>query len=313
MMNPLISIVIPVFNAEKYIKQCIDSVLAQTYDNYEIIIVNDGSTDKTGELIDYYSKKYNRIHYYLKQNGGVSSARNYGIDKSSGDYICFIDADDIIENIYLETLYYAMQGIADCSVGGFKYINVTKEKEITVLPIKEEIKNLNDSILDFLDYEKPDWQRYMVNRLFKKSIINYNQLKFREDIFFKEDGLFLIDYLCASNGLVGYANKVIYYYRQNHDSALGSLNKKFNKRLFTNLDAHLLILERLNKNHLPKATIEKARTHAFMSCAWISDILKENNIHKLSDSFLLESYSFRILGLTRYLKWKIALLMKLLN
>ena len=84
MMNPLISIVIPVFNAEKYIKQCIDSVLAQTYDNYEIIIVNDGSTDKTGELIDYYSKKYNRIHYYLKQNGGVSSARNYGIDKSSG-------------------------------------------------------------------------------------------------------------------------------------------------------------------------------------------------------------------------------------
>ena len=313
MMNPLISIVIPVFNAEKYIKLCIDSVLAQTYDNFEINIVNDGSTDKSGELIDYYSKRCNRIHSYLKQNGGVSSARNYGIDRSNGEYICFIDADDIIEDIYLETLYNAMQGIADCSVGGFKYINVTKEKEIIVLPKKEEIKNLNQSILDFLDYEKPDWQRYMVNRLFKMSVIKVHHIKFREDIFYKEDGLFLIDYLCASNGLVGYANKVIYYYRQNNDSALGSLNKKFNNKLFTNLDAHLLILDRLKRKHLPKATIKKARSHAFMSCAWISDIIINNNIHKLSYSFILESYSFRILGLTRYLKWKIALLLRLFN
>ena len=312
MMNPLITIVIPVFNAEKYLKQCIDCVVAQTYDNYEIIIINDGSTDKSGEIIDYYSKKCDKIHSFLKQNGGVSSARNYGINNASGDYICFIDADDIIENNYLDILYNALQGIADCSVGGFKYINVTKENEVIVVPIKEEIKNLNDSVLDFLDYEKPDWQRYMVNRLFKMSVIKHHQLKFREDIFFKEDGLFLIDYLCASNGFVGYANKIIYYYRQNLDSALGSLNKKFNKRLFTNLDAHLLILEKLKNNNLPKSTIEKARTHAFLSCAWISDILKENNIKKLSYSLLLESYSFRILGPSRYFKWKIALLMKLI-
>lgn len=310
-MNPLISVVIPVFNAEKYLKQCIDCVVAQTYDNYEIIIINDGSTDKSGEIIDFYTKKCDKIHSFLKQNGGVSSARNYGIDKASGDYICFVDADDIIENSYLDILYNALQGIADCSVGGFKYINVIKEKEIIVLPLKNEIKNLNDSILDFIDYEKPDWQRYMVNRLFKMSVIKQHHLKFREDIFFKEDGLFLIDYLCASNGFVGYANKIIYYYRQNLDSALGSLNKKFNKRLFTNLDAHLLILEKLKKHHLPIITIEKARTHAFMSCAWISDIIKENNIKKISYSLILESYSFRILGPIRYFKWKIALLSKL--
>lgn len=312
-MNPLISVVIPVFNAEKYLKQCIDCVVAQTYDNYEIIIINDGSTDKSGEIIDYYTKKYDKIHSFLKQNGGVSSARNYGIDKASGEYICFIDADDIIETNYLDILFNALQGIADCSVGGFKYINVPKEKEIIVVPLKEEIKNLNNSILDFLDYEKNDWQRYMVNRLFKMSVIKQHQLKFREDIFFKEDGLFLIDYLCASNGFVGYANKIIYYYRQNLDSALGSLNKKFNKRLFTNLDAHLLILEKLKKHHLPITTIEKARTHAFMTCAWISDIIKENNTKKISYSLLLESYSFRILGPIRYFKWKIALLMKLIK
>ena len=311
MMNPLISVVIPVFNAEKYLKQCIDCVIAQTYDNYEIIIINDGSTDKSGEIIDFYTKKCDKIHSFLKQNGGVSSARNYGIDKASGDYICFVDADDIIEYNYLDILYNALQGKADCSVGGFKYINVTKEKEIIVLPLKDEIKNLNDSILDFLDYEKNDWQRYLWNRLFKISTIKKNNLRFREDIFYKEDGLFLIDFLCHSNGLVGYANKIIYYYRQNFDSALGNLKKNFNKKVFTNIESHLLIIDKLKKSNLPKATIDKEITHAFLSCTWISDILKQSNNQNLYYSSILEIYSFRVLGIKRYLKWKIALLSKL--
>ena len=310
-MSNLISLIIPVFNAEKYLSECIDSVLAQTYKNYEVIIVNDGSTDKSEDIINCYGKKDKRIHAYHKLNGGVSSARNYGINVASGDYICFIDADDIIENIYLETLYFGLQGKCDSSVGGFKYINVPKDKEIIVVPQNNEIKDLNNSILDFLDYEKPDWQRYMVNRLFKMSVINSHHIRFREDIFYKEDGLFLINYLCASNGLVGYTNKVIYYYRQNPDSALGSVNRKFNKRLLTNIDAHLLIINAIKEKHLPKATIEKARTHAFLSCAWISDILKETNSQNLYYSIILEIKSFKILRSTRYFKWKTALFAKL--
>jgi len=227
-MNNLVSIIIPVFNAEKYLVECLDSVLAQTYDNFEVIIINDGSTDKSRDIIDQYSKREEKIHSYHKKNGGVSSARNYGIDNASGDFICFIDADDIIENTYIETLYNALQGKADSSVSGFKYIKVPKENEIVVIPEKNEIKNLNDSILDFLDYGKQDWQRYMVNRIFKMSVIKKYNIRFREDIYYKEDGLFLIDYLCNSNGFVGYANKIVYYYRYNSNSALGSLNKSFN-------------------------------------------------------------------------------------
>jgi len=309
-MSCLISLIIPVFNAEKYLSECIDSVLAQTYNNFEVIIVNDGSNDKSEDIINYYDKKDKRIHAYHKQNGGVSSARNYGINVASGEYICFIDADDIVESIYLESLYLGLQGEADSSVGGYKYINVPKDKEIIVVPQNNEIKNLNNSILDFMDYEKPDWQRYMVNRMFKMSVINSHHIRFREDIFYKEDGLFLIEYLCASNGLVGYTNKVIYYYRQNPESALGKLNRNFNKRLLTNIDAHLLILDTIKKRHLPKSTIEKARTHAFLSCAWISDILKETNSQNLLYSIILEIKSFKILGPMRYLKWKIALFAK---
>lgn len=309
-MNHLISIIIPVFNTEKYLSKCLDSVLAQTYINYEVIIINDGSTDKSGEIIDHYSKNEDRIHPYHRKNAGVSSARNLGIKKAAGDYICFIDSDDIIENTYLETLYNAIQGVADSSVGGFQYIDVPKEKVITVVPENNEIKNLNDSILDFLDYKKPDWQRYMVNRLFKMSVIKKNNIRFREDIYYKEDGVFLVDYLCKSNGLVSYSNQIIYYYRQNQNSALGSLHTKFNKKILTNINAHLLILEQLKKAKLPESTINMSRSHAFMSFAWIKDIMKDNNIHNLYYSFLIEISSFKVLGPKRYFNWKTALLGK---
>lgn len=311
MPNGLISVIIPVYNAEKYLKECIESVLDQTYRHFEIIIVDDGSTDKSSIIIDDYSKRDDRIHAYHKENGGVSSARNFGIDKAQGNYICFIDADDIIENIYLEALYDALQEEADSSVGGFEYINVPKGKEVIVVPDKKVIKGLNESILDFLDFEKTDWQRYMVNRLFRISIIKHHNLRFREDIYYKEDGLFLIEYLCASNGIVGYTDNIIYLYRQNSESALGKLNKTFNPKLFTNLYAHLLILKKLKESHLPSSTINRAKTHAFMSCAWVSDIMKECNSLSFSNSVILESYSFRILGPVRYLKWKAALLSKL--
>ena len=311
MANNLISVVIPVYNTEKYLRESIESVLNQTYRHFELIIVNDGSTDSSKDIIDEYAKKDDRIRAFHKQNGGVSSARNFGIDKAKGDYICFIDADDIIEDIYLETLYAALQDGADSSVGGFKHINVPKEKEVTVVPNRQETKGLNESILDFLDYGKTDWLRYMVIRLFRMSVIRQHHLRFREDIYYKEDGLFLTEYLCASNGRVGYTNHIIYYYRQNPESAMGSLNLKYNKRLLTDIEAHLLIIDRLKKSHLPKATIEKARSHAFMSCAWIMDIINNTGAKNFRLSAKLEIYTFKVLGVKRYLKWKIALLSKM--
>ena len=95
-MNQLISIIIPVFNAEKYLRQCLDSILAQTYTNYEVVIINDGSTDKSGDIIDDYGKYDDKIHPYHRNNGGVSSARNFGLDKAKGDWIIFVDSDDFI-------------------------------------------------------------------------------------------------------------------------------------------------------------------------------------------------------------------------
>lgn len=104
-MSDLISIVIPVYNVEKYLEKCIQSVIAQTYTHIEIILVDDGSTDSCPIICDSYSKKDSRIIVYHKENGGLSDARNYGIDKSNGQYITFIDSDDCVDNDYVEYMY----------------------------------------------------------------------------------------------------------------------------------------------------------------------------------------------------------------
>ena len=100
-MASKISVIIPVYNVEQYLEKCLDSILNQTYKNIEIILVNDGSIDKSGLICDEYSRKYNNIKVFHKENGGVSSARNLGIDNATGQYLAFIDPDDYIDvNMY---------------------------------------------------------------------------------------------------------------------------------------------------------------------------------------------------------------------
>lgn len=100
-----ISIIIPIYNVEQYLPQCLDSIINQTYKNLEIILINDGSTDNSGKICDNYAKVDNRIHVFHKKNEGVSSARNLGLEKCTGDFIGFVDPDDFIELNMYELLY----------------------------------------------------------------------------------------------------------------------------------------------------------------------------------------------------------------
>ena len=118
----LVSIIIPVYNVKEYLKECVESCITQSYDNIEIVLVDDGSTDGSGKICDEFSSKYERIKCIHKKNGGLSDARNYGIENSSGDYVMFVDSDDLISNnIVEELLTLIVDNRADVSVCGIAH------------------------------------------------------------------------------------------------------------------------------------------------------------------------------------------------
>ena len=106
--QPLISVIVPVYKVEKYLPACLDSLLAQTYQNFELLLVDDGSPDKCWKILQQYAAQDARVCIFRKENGGVSSARNFGLEQARGEYICFVDSDDLVLPQYLEWLYDAL-------------------------------------------------------------------------------------------------------------------------------------------------------------------------------------------------------------
>ncbi len=169
-LHPDVSIIVPVYNVERYINQCLDSIKSQTYTNWECLLVDDGSTDASGKICDEYAQNDSRFKVFHKSNGGLSSARNYGIDHASGDYISFCDSDDWIESEYLQTLTQLMRDYdADIAqvgfwkdFGGHQHIKDVFSTT-TVLSKKEAICGLvSDMVI----------HSYVWNKMYKRSIVS---------------------------------------------------------------------------------------------------------------------------------------------
>lgn len=213
----MISIIVPIYNAEKYLNRTINSILTQTYDNFELLLVDDGSTDKSSLICKQYVVKDERIHYYLKENGGPSSARNIGIKNSKGQFISFVDADDVVKPNFLETLLipYQKNSGLDLIIASYK-----KNDNKVILP--DKLVNNYQAIMDVC--RKDYTMGYVVNKLFRASVIRKYQLKFDENFDFSEDLLFTINYLLKVKN-VQYVSVIIYYYLFQP----GSLSTKFDK------------------------------------------------------------------------------------
>lgn len=210
-MNPLISVIVPVYNVEKFLNQCVDSILAQTYKNFELILVDDGSKDKSGDICDDYAKNDTRIRVFHKENGGVSSARNYGLDNAQGEYVCFVDSDDWVDETYIEDM--VKFGEYDLVMQGMKFNNkawkYTKKLYNSTIEILQAL-TLSVEKRDFL-FNGP------YSKLYRFNIIRNKKLKFNEKIWLGEDFLFNINYLgFARNAYL--ANTCSYNYRTTPDS-----------------------------------------------------------------------------------------------
>lgn len=209
MKSPKISIIIPVYNAEKYLHRCIDSIITQTYHVWELILVDDGSTDSSGKICDEYASLDKRITVCHIQNGGPSRARNYGIDKSTGDYVYFVDADDWIEPSSVhdflgksnESFDICFQNYVLHNPDGTSVITDIQEKEAHGVECKDVLSNLICS-------SKFGWTWI---KMFKREILNKYNIRFRQDCSLQEDELLTLQY-CQHIKSIVVRNRANYHY-----------------------------------------------------------------------------------------------------
>jgi glycosyltransferase involved in cell wall biosynthesis len=228
-MNPLVSIIMPVYNVEKYIDKSIQSVLSQSYTNLELLIVIDGSPDKSGDIAETYAAHDSRITVLYKENGGLSDARNLGIENSNGKYIYFLDSDDYIEGNLLEvTVRLAEDHNLDVVVFGFTADYENNAQVITkiwsVNPqngiyLKGDLKeiNVNEKFYNYIGYA---W-----NKLYNSKLIKENGLRFVKGLSLIEDIEF--NYLALrSIGKMGFIDQCFYHYIQRPRITLGNAKYK---------------------------------------------------------------------------------------
>lgn len=257
MKEPLISVIVPVYKVEKYLNKCVESIISQTYDNLEIILVDDGSPDNCPIMCDIWANKDHRIRVIHKQNGGLSDARNAGLNIASGELISFIDSDDWIEQDFFQMLYYAMSkngaDIAECATSydteDGKLLRVREEAPNSLLDHKEALRRL---VLEDGVYQTV-W-----NKLYRNEIIigiDFKVGKCNEDDFWTYK---VLD-KAKSFAIVG---KPLYHYLQRSTSIIGI---GYNLRRLDGLEARFQQMQYLQKyNELNKL----ARQQLIMDCMW---------------------------------------------
>lgn len=218
-MNIKISVIIPVYNSQSYIAKCVDSVIAQTYANWECILIDDGSKDESGIICDNYASADNRIKIIHKENGGVSSARNIGIQNATGEWLTFIDSDDIVaSNFFMKFIQRKECADFDLFIGDVEQISLNGDKFVEMgYPTLNA--NLRNCILEHKLLRTGD----LHGKFFNRRIINTINLRFDAKIFYSEDRLFFDEYLghCTNIAL---DSLVCYSYQRNETGLSFKLN-----------------------------------------------------------------------------------------
>ena len=237
--HKLISIVVPIYNVEKYLPKCIESILNQTYKNFELILVDDGAKDNCGKICDEYAQKDNRIIVIHKENGGLSSARNAGIDIAKGEYIGFVDSDDWIQSEMYEKLVYLIENynadIAQCEFINAPYEDIKIQPEEEVIKTFTNIEGLNNLYNDMYVSTVVAWNKLYKTSLFKE--IRYPNGKIHED----EGTTYKLIFNAKK---IVYTNQKYYYYRQTPNSIT---NAAFNKKRLNILDVFDEKIEYMSK------------------------------------------------------------------
>lgn len=251
MESKLVSIIVPAYNSDKWIERCIESLMAQTYKNIEIILVNDGSLDNTSKIIWEYAHSHKCIKALDIEHGGQSKARNIGIESASGDYVCFVDSDDYVDPSYCFELVKALKD-ADMSICGVKtYLyeeffddnKVEKEIEVDKSQLIKKILKLED------------FSHIVANKLFKKDFLIHNNIRFHEGRLY-EDMIFAYETaLCCEK--VHFIDKSLYFYMTRENSTFTTFtSKRIEDYLFAIKTVHQQILDSVIFNEIREEYID---------------------------------------------------------
>lgn len=221
-MTDLITLIIPVYKVEDLLPRCMESVFNQTYNNLEIILIDDGSPDKCPILCDNYKKKDNRVKVIHKENGGLSSARNAGIEQATGKYICFIDSDDVISKYYIEELYSNIKKTnSEISICSYKFVGTESE----IPDIYEESKKVDifssKKAIELMLYQK-NINNSAWGKLYKKEI--FDNIRFPEGKIYEDIPTTYKTFLLSNNICV--SNSKYYFYTKREDSISGHWSDK---------------------------------------------------------------------------------------
>ncbi len=263
MSEPLISVIIPVYNVEKYLPSCLDSVLAQTWENLEILLIDDGSKDSSGSICDAYAGKDGRVKVYHQENAGVSRARNVGLEQATGEYIGFVDSDDYIEPDFYETLIRnAIDHDVDISYCGIKLVQpdgTVEERFNTNNSCKMQAEDIIKGF--FFDTTTKELMYSQCNKIFKREVVSgvcYRPYALGEDILF----VFEVLGRCRTLWL---EDRTLYHYLRRDNSAMTS---SFSDKRMDYITAAQDIVEICRSRH-PYAledALHWAYIHKLVSC-----------------------------------------------
>lgn len=277
-----VSIIVPVYNVEQYVKRCIESILNQTYKNIEIILVNDGSTDASGEICERYAKENENIIYIEKENGGLSDARNVGLIHSTGDYICFVDSDDYIDNRYVEILLNGVsQDKSDIAVCNFEKVFDLGIKKQTSYEYKISYMNSLEALKELLQFPRKGFvTNHMVTKIYRREL--FRNIKFPVGRNFEDIGT-TYKLICISKKIAIIPLKLYYYYSR-EDSIMKQMSVKSMKdKLYLARERDAYITENYDQLR------NDCNIYMYKNCIYITkELIKKQGKFVRNDPFYVE-------------------------
>ena len=306
-MGYKISIIIPIYNTGAYLPRCIDSILSQSFTDYELILIDDGSIDNSGAICDNYAQQDNRIKVFHQKNGGLSSARNTGLDHAQGEWIYVVDSADDLKPDGLQTLVNCISEDVDMVMGGYEQYNldgnlIETEKNHETLTLSRR-----DSLLVlFPDHSiQYSYLGYVWIRLFRNRIIQDHGLRFDTSIRIKEDTLFVTQYLCKSNGKTRFTTTPVYKYIAQKNSEMNSLRTTYNPKYVYSFDAVVKMYSTIRQlPELDRQLLKAAKHEIVRRIYMVMDHMLYHNVVDKKCLSKLRRRAIKEVGLPYYLEYQ---------